>query len=95
MISKVIQLLSRYRPLGVTPPRPPYRVIQWGTGAVGAEMITAIPDHRTDLDLVGVNAVPEVCDAAPGFATSASLPVGHSHTGFGHIQPTVSGQRDR
>jgi len=32
----------------VTPPRPPYRVIQWGTGAVGAEMITAI------LDLVGV-----------------------------------------
>ena len=39
--------------LGVTPPRPPYRVIQWGTGAVGAEMITAILDHRTDLDLVG------------------------------------------
>jgi hypothetical protein len=37
----------------VTPPHPPYRVIQWGTGAVGAEMITAILDHRTDLDLVG------------------------------------------
>ena len=29
------------------------RIIQWGTGAVGAEMITAILDHRTDLDLVG------------------------------------------
>jgi 2,4-diaminopentanoate dehydrogenase len=37
----------------VTPPRSPYRVIQWGTGAIGAEMITAILDHRTDLDLVG------------------------------------------
>jgi 2,4-diaminopentanoate dehydrogenase len=32
---------------------PPYRVIQWGTGAVGAEMITAMLDHPTDLDLVG------------------------------------------
>ncbi len=38
----------------MTPPRPQYRVIQWGTGAVGAEMITAILDHRTDLDPVGV-----------------------------------------
>jgi len=49
VISKMIELLSnsRYRP-SVTSPRPPYRVIQWGTGAVGAEMITAI------LDLVGV-----------------------------------------
>ena len=35
------------------PVRPRYRVIQWGTGAVGTEMITAILDHRTDLDLVG------------------------------------------
>jgi 2,4-diaminopentanoate dehydrogenase len=38
----------------VKPSHPPYRVIQWGTGAVGAEMITAILDHRTDLELVGV-----------------------------------------
>jgi hypothetical protein len=30
-----------------------YRVIQWGTGAVGKEMITAVLDHRPDLDLVG------------------------------------------
>lgn len=29
-------------------------MIQWGTGAVGTEMLTAILDHRTDLDLVGV-----------------------------------------
>jgi hypothetical protein len=30
-----------------------YRVIQWGTGAVGTEMITTILDHRRDLELVG------------------------------------------
>lgn len=30
-----------------------YRVIQWGTGTVGAEMITAILDHREDIELVG------------------------------------------
>jgi 2,4-diaminopentanoate dehydrogenase len=37
----------------MTPPHPTYRVIQWGTGAVGIEMITAIIDHRTDIELVG------------------------------------------
>ena len=126
-----IVIESAVASLGVTPPRPRYRVIQWGTGAVGAEMITAILDHRTDLDLVGakvyseakhgkdvgtlvgrdpvgvlatldtaevtampaanvatamqvLNAVPAVCDAAPGFATMASLPLVRSHTGFGH-----------
>jgi 2,4-diaminopentanoate dehydrogenase len=31
-----------------------YRVIQWGTGAIGAELLTAIFDHRPDLELVGV-----------------------------------------
>jgi 2,4-diaminopentanoate dehydrogenase len=30
-----------------------YRVIQWGTGTVGAEMVTAVLDHRKDLELVG------------------------------------------
>lgn len=30
-----------------------YRVIQWGTGTVGAEMITAVLDHRDDLEIVG------------------------------------------
>ena len=29
------------------------RVIQWGSGTVGAEIITAIIDHRDDLELVG------------------------------------------
>lgn len=30
-----------------------YRVIQWGTGAVGSEMMTAILDNRDDMRLVG------------------------------------------
>lgn len=29
------------------------RVIAWGTGAVGSEMVTTILDHRPDLDIVG------------------------------------------
>jgi hypothetical protein len=39
--------------------RPPYRVVQWGPGAVGAEMIAAILDHRTDLELVGAKVYSE------------------------------------
>lgn len=31
-----------------------YRVVQWGTGAVGAEMVRTVIDHRPDLELVGV-----------------------------------------
>ena len=33
------------------PPR--LRVIAWGTGAVGSEMVTTILDHRPDLEIVG------------------------------------------
>ena len=39
----------------------PLRVIQWGTGAVGTEILATILDHRPDLELVGVelfSAVP-------------------------------------
>ena len=43
----------------MTPPKSRYRVIQWGTGAVGAEMITAILDHRNDLELVGAKVYSE------------------------------------
>ncbi|GLE53848.1 hypothetical protein ATCCBAA256_34110 [Mycobacterium montefiorense] len=32
---------------------PPLRVIAWGTGTVGSEMLTSIIDHRTDLEIVG------------------------------------------
>jgi 2,4-diaminopentanoate dehydrogenase len=33
--------------------RRPYRVVAWGTGAVGKEMLTAIIDHPVDLEIVG------------------------------------------
>ncbi len=29
------------------------RVIVWGVGAVGSEMVTTILDHRPDLEIVG------------------------------------------
>lgn len=41
-----------------------YRVIQWGTGAVGTEMLTAISEHRRDLELVGVKVYTEAKDGA-------------------------------
>jgi hypothetical protein len=34
-----------------------------------------------------LNAVPAVCQAPPGFATSATLPLIRSGSGFGHRQP--------
>ena len=36
------------------------RIIQWATGAVGTEMITAILDHRPDLELVGARVYSDV-----------------------------------
>jgi 2,4-diaminopentanoate dehydrogenase len=37
----------------------PLRVIQWATGGVGTEMITAILDHRPDIELVGARVYSE------------------------------------
>jgi hypothetical protein len=34
-------------------PKPAHRVIAWGTGAIGTELLTAIIDHRPDLRIVG------------------------------------------
>jgi 2,4-diaminopentanoate dehydrogenase len=36
-----------------------YRVIVWGTGSIGKEMLSTIVDHREDLDLVGVRVYSE------------------------------------
>ncbi len=33
-----------------------YRVILWGPGSIGSELLTAIIDHRDDLEIVGVKA---------------------------------------
>ena len=37
----------------------PIRVIQWATGGVGTEMVTAIIDHRPDIQLVGARVYSE------------------------------------
>jgi 2,4-diaminopentanoate dehydrogenase len=31
-----------------------YRVVLWGPGSIGSELLTAIIDHRDDLENVGV-----------------------------------------
>lgn len=36
-----------------------YRVIVWGVGSIGAEMVRAIIDHRDDLELVGAKVYSE------------------------------------
>ena len=36
-----------------------YRVILWGPGSIGSELLTAIIDHRDDLDIVGVKVYSE------------------------------------
>ena len=39
-----------------------YRVIQWGTGTVGTEIITAVLDHWPELDIVGALVYSEAKD---------------------------------
>ena len=51
----------------------PYRVISWGTGAVGGEMLSAIIDHRSDLRLVGARVYSEDKNGAD-VGTLASRP---------------------
>lgn len=41
---------------------PPLRVVPWGTGTVGAEMITAIIDHRPDLEIAGARVYSDAKD---------------------------------
>ena len=36
-----------------------YRVILWGPGSIGSELLTAIIDHRDDLEIVGVKVYSE------------------------------------
>jgi 2,4-diaminopentanoate dehydrogenase len=56
--------------------RPPYRVIQWGTGTVGSEMMAAIIDHRRDLELVGVRVYSDDKDGVDAGTLVGRDPVG-------------------
>ena len=57
-----------------------YRVIQWGTGTVGGEIITAILDHRDDLELVGALVYSESKDGVDIGALVGRDPIGLTAT---------------
>jgi 2,4-diaminopentanoate dehydrogenase len=60
------------------PPR--YRVIPWGTGAVGAEMVTTIIDHRPDLEIVGARVYSDGKDGADIGTLVGRNPIGVTAT---------------
>jgi hypothetical protein len=52
------------------------RVIQWGTGAVGTEILTTILEHRHDLELVGVRVYADDKDGLDAGALVERPPIG-------------------
>jgi len=56
------------------------RVIQWGTGTVGSEIITAILDHRDDLELVGALVYSEQKNGVDIGTLVGSEPIGVTAT---------------
>lgn len=58
----------------------PLRVIQWGTGAVGRELIATILDHRPDLRLVGVKVYSANKDGADAGTLAGREPIGVAAT---------------
>ncbi|MGV0643736.1 dihydrodipicolinate reductase [Mycolicibacterium sp. XJ2546] len=56
------------------------RIIQWATGAVGSEMITAILDHRPDLELVGARVYSEVKNGVDVGTLVDRAPIGATAT---------------
>jgi hypothetical protein len=56
------------------------RVIQWGTGAVGTELIATILDHRSDLQLVGVKVYSHAKDGVDVGELAQRAPVGVAAT---------------
>jgi hypothetical protein len=55
---------------------PPIKVIVWGTGAVGREMITTIIDHRPDLQIVGARVYSDDKDGADVGTLVGRNPIG-------------------
>lgn len=52
------------------------RVIPWGTGAVGGEMITTIIDHRPDLEIVGARVYSDAKNGADIGSLVGRHPIG-------------------
>jgi len=57
-----------------------YRVIVWGVGSIGAEMVTAIIDHRDDLELVGAKVYSAAKDGADVGELVGRPPIGVTAT---------------
>uniref|UniRef100_A0A5Q5BNL2 Dihydrodipicolinate reductase n=1 Tax=Mycobacterium sp. (strain MCS) TaxID=164756 RepID=A0A5Q5BNL2_MYCSS len=59
---------------------PHHQVIAWGTGAVGIEILTAIIDHRTDLEIVGAHVYSADKDGMDVGALAGRDPIGVTAT---------------
>lgn len=59
---------------------PRLRVIPWGTGAVGTEILTTIIDHRADLEIVGARVYSADKDGADVGALVGRNPIGVTAT---------------
>lgn len=58
----------------------PLRIIQWATGGVGTEMVTAILDHRPDLELVGARVYSHAKDGVDIGTLVNRAPIGVTAT---------------
>jgi hypothetical protein len=56
------------------------RVVQWGTGAVGTEIVATILDHRPDLELVGVKVYSEAKNGTDAGTLAERAPIGVAAT---------------
>lgn len=56
------------------------RVIAWGTGAVGGEMLTAILDHQRDLEIVGARVYSETKEGIDVGTLAGRDPIGVTAT---------------
>jgi len=66
-----------------------YRVIQWGVGSVGTEMVTTILDHREDLELVGALVYSDAKDGVDVGTLAGRDPIGvTATTNVDHIVAT-------
>lgn len=61
-------------------PRPPLRVIPWGIGTVGAEMVTTIIDHRPDLEIVAARVYSDAKDGVDVGTLVGRDPIGVAAT---------------
>ncbi|TFV57471.1 dihydrodipicolinate reductase [Mycobacterium sp. PS03-16] len=56
------------------------RVVQWGTGAVGREILATVLDHRSDLEVVGVKVYSDTKDGVDAGALVDRPPIGVAAT---------------